>query len=69
MDSTGCCRGSAYWNGPAAVVVTYRDGRRAAVTFDSRLDACVKAEGDADVAGIGAARRVDIPVPRAISWN
>lgn len=75
--------GNAYWNGPAAVAVTYRDGRRETVTFDSRLEAeqwvgllpWRQAEGDAEVTDIAAARLLDVPVLRVadvaavISWN
>ena len=68
--------GSAYWLAPAAVAVEHRDGRRETVTFDSRLDARVKAEqwlgllpwrqglGDEEVAGIGAAWLVATAVRR-----
>ncbi len=32
-------RGVDYWNGPAAVVIEYHDGRRDYLTFSTRIEA------------------------------
>jgi hypothetical protein len=75
--------GEEYWNGPGAVAVTYRDGRRETVTFDTRAEAEVwlgllpwrMGMGDDEVADIASAILVGAAVLRpedvaaALSWN
>lgn len=75
--------GEAYWNGPGAVAVEYRDGGRETVTFDTRVEAeqwlglipWRQGMGDAEVADIASATLVGTAVLRPedvrapISWN
>lgn len=76
-------RDEDYWNGPGAVAVEHRDGRRETVTFATRLEAeqwlgllpWRQGMDDDDVAGIASAILVGAAVLRpedvasALSWN